>query len=235
MSTPPACAEIHDASETYQTNMVQLNEQLVEMSLQLSQARKAEARLSAEGQARAEHVEQVEASLMQARQENTALLSQMEALQAEAEQGAREATMAQLKLEEMLAERGRCEEEEKHWTSKVAQLERELAGARESVVDAERLCAVPSHCLEPSSWDDEKASLLFKVQALQGENTQLASRAAGLEREVEDARSDGQAESEILQARISELTQENVGLASMCKNLEDGVEKLKAQLGSDGM
>lgn len=209
------------------------------MSLQLSQAKKIEARLTTEGQIQAEHMEHLEASLKQAREENEflSLLSQVGALEEEVEpEGlkSREATMAQLKLEEVLAERGQWEEERERWTSKVAELEKELAGAQKNVVEAERLCAVPSHCLEPSSWEDEKVSLEFKAQALQGENTQLVSHVAELEREVEEARSDGQTESEILQARISELTQENAGVASTCKELKDGIENLKTQLGSDG-
>jgi chromosome segregation ATPase len=232
---PPASAEISDASETYQTNMVRLNEQLAGVSLQLSQARKSEAKLSAEGEIQADHAEELQASLKQARLENAALLSQVEALQGEAEQrdcATREAVMTQLKLEE---EKGQWEEEREHWTSKVLLLERELAGARESVVEAERLCAVPAHCLaEPSSWEDEKASLVFKVQALQGESSQLASRAAELEREVEDARNDGHLELEILQTRISELTQENASMVTTCESLQAAVEKLRTQLSNDG-
>ena len=214
--------------------MVCLNEQLAEVSLQLSRAKKAEARLTSEGQIQVEHMEHLEASLKQAREENESLQGQMEALEEEVKQRDSEAAMSQLKLEEVLVERGQWGEDRERWTSRVAELERELAGARESVVEAERLSSVPAHCLEPSVWEDEKVSLKFKVQALQGENTRLASRVAELERELEEARSDGLAESEILQARISELTQENAGVASTCRSLEDGVKKLKTQLGSDG-
>lgn len=216
------------------------SEQVEHLESSLKQAREERAALVRQVEAlrgEVEQVERLESSLKQAKEESAALVGQVEALQGEVEQRdseGREATMAQLKLEEVLVELRELQEERQCWVAQVAKLERELTGARESVVEAERLCAVPTHCLEPSSWEDEKASLSFKVQALQGEVLQLTARAEDLGREVEEARSDGRAESEILQARISELTQEKADVESLCKELERGASKLKTQLEEDG-
>ena len=239
MHAPTASAELHDASESYQANTVRLNQQLAEMSLQLSESRKAETRLAGELEAaraaqeeQAERADSLEASLGRVNQEVASSTARVLALQQEAEQrecAVREATLVQLKLEEVLVEKGQWEGERERWEEEKECLTAQLARlAGETAVSECPLAASPR--LAP--WEDERASLIGEVQLLrreksrlvadlERERSQLSVRMAALAKEVEEARSDGVAESEILQSRISELVQE---ASEVEKKMKDTLE-----------
>ena len=165
------------------------------------------------------------------------MLSQVGRLQEEAERReseSRQATLAHLKLEEVLAEKSEWEHERIGLLSKLRGMERELASARgEERVEVELTRGTACHA-EQAAWEGEKASLLSKVKLLQEERcrlvesqeTRLRSCTAELARQVEEAKSDGVAESEILQARISELTEEKAGMEATCRRLQEGMSEL---------
>ncbi len=234
----PASAEIYDASETFESKVVQLNQQLVEMSLQLAQARKNETASSTTiqtlkdslqaartaGEEKARSLAQLQASLKMVSEEKAALSREVERVAVEKGETERKVGLSELKLEEMAVEQGRWEEEKAGLSLHIAELEASLNSVRENMKtqceSAELVHAESTHS-PPSSWQEEKSSLTAKVVFLQGERAQLAStleqekarqvqQEAELSRVVEEARIDGAAESEILQARISELTMENV-------------------------
>lgn len=218
---PVASGEIQDMSETYQTNMVKLNQQLTDLSLQLSQAKKAKAEavqaLRADLEAamagqreEAERVEHLEAALREAKEAKQALSDQEEE-----ERGSmlRKASMVELRLEEMCVERDQWEAERTELTSQLQAAERELNRFRERLMEVEAQQGSPQ---QQSTESQPSPS--------------ASSRVARLEGELEAARSDYEAESEILQARISELTRDKSNAESLYQQLQSRMDELKEGL-----
>ena len=234
--THAAAAEISDTAETYQTNVVKLNQQLMEMSLQLSQVQKVESQSASKAQILNAKLAAAVMETTRYEEEIKKLRCEMELLREEAELhdlDTRKADMAQLKLEEVLVERTAWEEERAHLNARVSELERDLDCARENLAEEKSSVPHPLEPASPSSWEEEKGSLMTKILLLEREKCQLASdleeqsrraaHAAQLERDAEDAKRDEAVELEILQARISELTQEK------CE-VEQVVQQLRTQL-----
>lgn len=206
------------------------------MSLQLSQVRKVESRSATEAQALNAKLAAAGVETTRCEEEMEKLCCQVVLLRKEAEHSdsdMRKASMAQLKLDEVLVERSAWEEERACFNACVSVLERDLDCAREHLAKQKSSVPHPFEPAFPSSWEEEKGSLMTKILLLEREKCRLASdleeksrlaaHTAQLERDAEDAKCDEVVELEILQARISELTQEK------CE-VEQVVQQLRTQL-----
>ena len=174
-----ACAEVQDTKETYESNTVRLNQRLVDTSLLLSEARRAESTLTVELKEaiashgkQAEKVESLEAVLRQVEEEKAALLSQVGRLQEEAER--RESAIASHgkqaeKVESLEAVLRQVEEEKAALLSQVGRLQEE-AERRESAIASHDKRAEKVESLEAvlRQVEEEKAAFAEPSRATAG-------------------------------------------------------------------
>ena len=204
-----ASAELHDASETYETRVVKLNQQLIDMSL-LKNTMQDE--FESKLRKKAESCDQMAEKM---NQEKADLLNELEELRTIVEEGSeRKAGLAEPKVEELLAEKEKWEAERLHFNSQIKELQN--GRCREILLEAESRPPTPTSIRSVTPWHEERSSLTIRISQLQQENSEILSRLEGekarlVERvdELENELEDGRAENEILQARISELITEN--------------------------
>ena len=228
-----ASAELCDAAETHQTTVVKLNQQLAEMSLHLSQMRKNETKWTTDSKAlkteleaaitdqreKAQCISVLEETVKKIGEEKATLQTELEVLQKEMREEERiKTSLAELKVEEMLTEKMRWEEDKTQLNSLIGEFQKKLNSVNEFAMAQE----------------EERSSPTSKVAVLEQENclhvSNLKECMSKLERYLEESNLDCVAETEILQERISELTQEKDTLAQSSARLEETIQDLKAQI-----
>ena len=213
-----AAAELNDATETYESRVTRLNEQVNSLSLRLCEAGEAASR-----------EKRLQEELARVTAAHTSLESQLSEVRAEVEE--REAQLSS-------SNDSLCKQLEMA-NSKILELTRESES-----LGGERSSLVLQYEERESLLRAEVASLREELRAATHTHSSLMSQVEEVEREraavvaalssAEEKGTDALAEVEILQARISELTWEKVSVESQLAEKQTSGD-CQAQSGSCGL